>query len=1156
MTLLFNNRLSINRKPSKRLLIKLSFVITALIISATAYSQMILEYNTNLSAGTTIGIPLGSDGNVTVDWGDEQDDDIYTTSGLKLHTYSSEGTYTVTITGTLSAYGISDPTVEYVDKLQRVISFGDLGITSFRHAFSNAYNLTDVPNLLPAGVTDLSRMFRNDTLFNGDISNWDVSEVRDMSFMFRNAHVFNGDIGSWNVSNVYTLSGMFSFAYSFNQDISNWNVSRVINMYGVFLNDSTFNQDISSWDVSNVIDMNAMFAATSFNQDISRWDVSKVTNMAYMFNYASDFNQDLSDWDVGEVNNMSNMFAYAYNFDQDLSNWDVSSVTNMTNMFKDATLSTPNYDALLKQWSTLSLINGLSFHAGLSKHSCLSITERQSIIDNYSWTITDNSTATLGALVTIDSNITCPGDNDGQLSVSVSCGTGDYSYLWSTGATAPTISSLAPGTYTVKVTDINTSDTIIASARISELVATTNNVMHVSGSGNEDGSVSIRVVGGVLPYVYSWTGPDGFSVDTEDIDTVSGGEYNLTIRDNNGTGCPVYLTEIVKEPISVSTNAISSIGLDTAIGNGSINNLGFPTPTSHGVCWSTSANPSVALSTKTDEGAASTTGAFTSSIIDLNASTQYYVRAYASNSEGTVYGTERSFTTADPVVKFTTTESEAEESVSTANITIETSAISTLDVSVNYTITGTAEGVGTDYTLSNGIATIDAGTTSTTITISDIVDDALFENDETIIITLSAPINADLGSNTIYTYTILNNDDAPTIEFSSESSEGLESVANASIAVELSALSGIDCNVNYTVSGTADGGAVDYTLDNGSVTILANSISNTITISDIVNDEIFETNETVIVTLSAPSNAILGTKLTHTYTINNDDTAPTVSFSSATSNGDESVNSANIDVKLSTVSSFTTTVDYTISGTASGNGVDYNLNDGTLTIEAGATSGSIAITDIVNDDEIEDDETIVITLSNPNNASLNADSVHTYTIINDDAANTSPIAVNDTITTDKNTAKQIDVLSNDSGLEDGGITLSITTPSANGSSTINADNTITFTPNNEYSGKTSFIYEVCDTDGDCASATVVITVTPSSAINTNAIELSMYPNPVSNELHLNNYKTQPTEYTIVNQSGKIVLNGICENGIIQMSELKAGIYFIIIDNNTAKIIKN
>ncbi len=106
-----------------------------------------------------------------------------------------------------------------------------------------------------------------------------------------------------------------------------------------------------------------------------------------------------------------------------------------------------------------------------------------------------------------------------------------------------------------------------------------------------------------------------------------------------------FTTTAATAPPTVTTQAVSSIATTTATGNGNITNLGVPNPTQYGVVWSTSTNPTVALTTKTAQGAIAATGAFTSSITGLAANTTYYVKAYATNTAGTSYGTEVSFTT-------------------------------------------------------------------------------------------------------------------------------------------------------------------------------------------------------------------------------------------------------------------------------------------------------------------------------------------------------------------------------------------------------------------------------------------------------------------------------------------------------------------------------
>jgi len=95
-------------------------------------------------------------------------------------------------------------------------------------------------------------------------------------------------------------------------------------------------------------------------------------------------------------------------------------------------------------------------------------------------------------------------------------------------------------------------------------------------------------------------------------------------------------------PTEVTTQAVSNITGTEATGNGNITRLGSSNTTQHGVCWSTKQNPTIA-DNKTEEGAVSVTGAFTSTITGLSSSTTYYVRAYAVSSAGTSYGEQVQF---------------------------------------------------------------------------------------------------------------------------------------------------------------------------------------------------------------------------------------------------------------------------------------------------------------------------------------------------------------------------------------------------------------------------------------------------------------------------------------------------------------------------------
>ena len=95
---------------------------------------------------------------------------------------------------------------------------------------------------------------------------------------------------------------------------------------------------------------------------------------------------------------------------------------------------------------------------------------------------------------------------------------------------------------------------------------------------------------------------------------------------------------------TVTTTAASSITSTCASSGGNVSSGGGYSVTARGVCWSTSANPTISNS-KTSDGAG--IGSFVSSIAGLSSGTTYHVRAYATTSVGTGYGSSLSFKTSD-----------------------------------------------------------------------------------------------------------------------------------------------------------------------------------------------------------------------------------------------------------------------------------------------------------------------------------------------------------------------------------------------------------------------------------------------------------------------------------------------------------------------------
>ena len=128
-----------------------------------------------------------------------------------------------------------------------------------------------------------------------------------------------------------------------------------------------------------------------------------------------------------------------------------------------------------------------------------------------------------------------------------------------------------------------------------------------------------------------------------------------------------FTTVAATIPIGITTNSLSSVTQTTASGGGIINSDGGTTVTSRGVCWSNITSLPSTANAKTIDG--SGIGTFSSSLTGLTAGTTYYVRAYATNSVGTVYGSMKSFTTQSATIPqgiITTSASSISQSVATS----------------------------------------------------------------------------------------------------------------------------------------------------------------------------------------------------------------------------------------------------------------------------------------------------------------------------------------------------------------------------------------------------------------------------------------------------------------------------------------------------------
>ena len=138
-----------------------------------------------------------------------------------------------------------------------------------------------------------------------------------------------------------------------------------------------------------------------------------------------------------------------------------------------------------------------------------------------------------------------------------------------------------------------------------------------------------------------------------------------------------------KEPV-VKTQAVSEIAATSAIGGGDVVEDGRADVTERGVCWSIVENPTIA-DAHTSDGAG--LGSFVSNITGLEPNTTYYVRAYATNSEGTSYGDQVNFMTLEEMIELATVKTSLVTSITS------TTAVAGGDVTADGGTEVTAKGV-------------------------------------------------------------------------------------------------------------------------------------------------------------------------------------------------------------------------------------------------------------------------------------------------------------------------------------------------------------------------------------------------------------------------------------------------------------------------------
>ncbi|MDD3859718.1 MAG: hypothetical protein PHW83_05925, partial [Bacteroidales bacterium] len=171
---------------------------------------------------------------------------------------------------------------------------------------------------------------------------------------------------------------------------------------------------------------------------------------------------------------------------------------------------------------------------------------------DYMVTVTDENGCTNEAITTLelfdpqvniiaDDTVICNSE-----SISLDAGTGWFSYQWSTGENTQVIEVDEPDTYySVTITDIHGCEGIDTIYIEGSNMFIFNTIIAYTCEGANIGSISHTINGGDYPMIFEWTGPNGFTANTEDISNLYAGQYFFTVTDVNG--CQAFAQYIIND---------------------------------------------------------------------------------------------------------------------------------------------------------------------------------------------------------------------------------------------------------------------------------------------------------------------------------------------------------------------------------------------------------------------------------------------------------------------------------------------------------------------------------------------------------------------------------------------------------------------------------
>ncbi|MDE0459371.1 MAG: hypothetical protein OXI15_18910, partial [Chromatiales bacterium] len=341
----------------------------------------------------------------------------------------------------------------------------------------------------------------------------------------------------------------------------------------------------------------------------------------------------------------------------------------------------------------------------------------------------------------------------------------------------------------------------------------------------------------------------------------------------------------------------------------------------------------------------------------------------------------------EPVVSFASASQGVGEGSGTRNVGVRLDEAPATDLTLAYTVGGTAT-AGSDFTIADsGTVTVPRGATTATIPVA-VIDDSAQEGSETVVLKLTGSAGYKVGSPGTHTLTIAANDE-PMVSFPKWGLQELEWSGTHDVKLTLDPAQAVDITLTYKVSGTATPDE-DYTALPGTLVVPAGATTAVIPVT-IIDDTHEDNGESVVLTLvEGPGYKVRSDRIEHFrmfrfHILNDDVDEPAVTIAAGTSLVTEGAGAA-----FTLTADPAPSADLPVTVTVAADG-DYGIAAGERTVTI-PTSGSATLTlATTGDDADEPDGSVTVTVKDGDGYTVGAAASGSITIEDDDAPPVEPV---------------------------------------------------------------------------------------------------------------------------------------------------------------------